>query len=569
MAARTWRGNTYRFTVTAATAAAGDTYTNNGQIFTVTDAITSGTVLYCFGTGAPSASGNLVRTFGAGTNPIVFSAVTAPNTNWGTTTNWLENAVPLATDDVTFNANSRDCVINTSNRVCKSIDFTSYINTITMTFAITVSGNVTLGAGMTIAGAGTLSINANSTYTSNSKTWPNTLNPASITLTLGDNSTIQNFLHSDLGCAINNNTLTVLGNFTGGFYGISGTSTIDCSGTGTITSGAGEIQNNFTISGNYTITGTIFYSTRTLTATVGSAITDSGSTLKLGTCTWVANGKSWGNLSLLGTITMTGNATVKNLSIDGGSVGAAINSISTVSVTGNLTHGTYNISGTATIELSGSNNIIWTGGIGSISNSITINKTGTVTLTGTIIWGASGRTLTFTSGTIIPGTSTFTSVAGTIYNITNSSGFSLNNWNLASGTYTIDTNPLVVNNSLTLTGATTFIGTTGWTCGNLICTTAGTFNITLKELLTYRTRSAVSITGGTFANRPTITSSTSNLAIWTLDFGATPTLIYVNGTNIDSSLGQTVWTFGGTVSAATKNWNVGTRPGTSAYTFVN
>jgi hypothetical protein len=129
---------------------------------------------------------------------------------------------------------------------------------------------------------------------------------------------------------------------------------------------------------------------------------------------------------------------------------------------------------------------------------------------------------------------------------------------------------MVVNSIITLTGAgATFDGSFGWTCGNLICTTAGTFNITLKEFLTYRTRLGVSISGGTSALRPTMRSSTSNLAIWTLDFGATQTLIYVNGTNIDSSLGQTVWTFGGTISAATRNWNNGTRPGTSAYTFVN
>jgi len=66
----------YIFTVTAATAAVGDLYTNNGMTFTVHSAIAGGTTLICTGSGAPAASGNLARTSGAGTNPIVFSAVT-------------------------------------------------------------------------------------------------------------------------------------------------------------------------------------------------------------------------------------------------------------------------------------------------------------------------------------------------------------------------------------------------------------------------------------------------------------------------------------------------------------
>jgi hypothetical protein len=499
-------------------------------------------------------------------------------TNWGTAGDWSSTpsptytagAVPLVTDDVVFEAASANCIVNASARVCKSINFTNYTNTITMTFGITVSGNVTLGTGMTIAGAGNLRIAANSTYTSNGKTFPNTLQLNTVAVTLGDNSTIQNFLHSDLTCIINSNTLTVLGNFTGGFYGINGTATIDCSGTGTISSSNGEIQTNFTISGNYIITGNIKYGVRTLTATVGSTITDSGSNLLLLNCTWVPNSKSWGNLLINGTITMTGNATVKNFSIDG--VGAAINSISTIFVTGNLSHTIYPMAGTATIELSGSNNTTWAGSSAGISNNLTINKTGTVTLTGNIIWGASGRTLTFTSGTIIPGISTFTSAAGTTYNITNSSGFSLNNWSPAVGTHTINTNLLVVNGFLTLAGGTTFAGTAGWDCNNLICPTAGTFNITLQQLVTYRTRTGVSITGGVATTaRPTMTSSGASNAIWTLDFGATQSLIYVNGTRIDSSGGQTVWSFGVSPAniATTINWNPGVPLRTVVHTFVN
>jgi len=63
----------YTFTVTAATAAVGDIYSNNGQIFIVIQPCVGGTTLYCNGTGAPTVS-NLVKVSGAGTNPIVVSA---------------------------------------------------------------------------------------------------------------------------------------------------------------------------------------------------------------------------------------------------------------------------------------------------------------------------------------------------------------------------------------------------------------------------------------------------------------------------------------------------------------
>lgn len=72
-----WDG-TLKFTVTAATAAVGDTYTNNGQTFTVAYAIAGATTLYAkpASSGLPAASGNLVRVTGSGTDPIVFSAYT-------------------------------------------------------------------------------------------------------------------------------------------------------------------------------------------------------------------------------------------------------------------------------------------------------------------------------------------------------------------------------------------------------------------------------------------------------------------------------------------------------------
>jgi hypothetical protein len=134
---------------------------------------------------------------------------------------------------------------------------------------------------------------------------------------------------------------------------------------------------------------------------------------------------------------------------------------------------------------------------------------------------------------------------------------------------------LNINGNLLCNGSATFTGTAGWDCANLVSTAAGTFTITLQQLITYRTRLQAFITGGTSAARTTIISSgASTRAIWTLDQGASQSLIYVNGTRIDSSQGQTVWTFGGLISttpvgAETLNWNLGSPPGTFAYTFLN
>ena len=72
-----WNKDIFNFTVTSATATTNDTYTNNGSTFTVRKSILNGTVLVCertAGTNNPAANGNLVRTVGSGTNPIVFSS---------------------------------------------------------------------------------------------------------------------------------------------------------------------------------------------------------------------------------------------------------------------------------------------------------------------------------------------------------------------------------------------------------------------------------------------------------------------------------------------------------------
>jgi len=129
--------------------------------------------------------------------------------------------------------------------------------------------------------------------------------------------------------------------------------------------------------------------------------------------------------------------------------------------------------------------------------------------------------------------------------------------------------PLTVIGTLSLAGSTTFAGTDGWTCGTLSLTAAGAFTITLQNSVTYTTTTAAILTGGTNAARYTITSNDATIkAIWTVSNGASQSLTYVNGTRIDSSGGQLVYTFGGTLTD-TINWALLTTPGTVAYTFVS
>jgi len=68
-----WDGQ-QKFTVTAANATAGATYTNNSQTYTVVLTISGGTTLYTIPTGTSEASGALTKTSGTGDDTITFSS---------------------------------------------------------------------------------------------------------------------------------------------------------------------------------------------------------------------------------------------------------------------------------------------------------------------------------------------------------------------------------------------------------------------------------------------------------------------------------------------------------------
>lgn len=111
-------------------------------------------------------------------------------TKWATTSGGAGGAaIPTAADDVFFDAASgvNTVTIAAGNTGAKSINCTNFGGTLTGTAAITVSGSVTLVAGMTVTYSGTLTLAATGTLTSAGKTLgPVTVSGSGIAVTLGD-----------------------------------------------------------------------------------------------------------------------------------------------------------------------------------------------------------------------------------------------------------------------------------------------------------------------------------------------------------------------------------------------
>lgn len=514
------------------------------------------------------------------------------NNNWGQTgaqSNWSltpggagGQAVPTAADDVIFDVSSPNCTLDVAG-TCLSFNASTYgAKTWALgTNNISVAGGVfTLGTGMTVTGTGILiRTGLGNTLTSNGVTWSGSIQINLNTVhTWGDAWTINGSLNIISQQTINGTfNITIGGSFTA--PSLTSTSTYTLNGTGSLNGGFANatviINTAFTITLPTLLavgTGsTLRLTAGTVNVTSGHILRPQGGTLDTDRTSTGGNKISFYNCTTVNsnTTTLQSNLTITNNFSNPNNlttVGAF-----TIYLGGSmLTVG--NIFGTATLELDSSLSCTISAGIIAINFIINKSGAGVVTFASTLTWGAANKTLTINSAVNFLTNSTTFTLSGTPLTINDTFGNPFFNLNIPASTLNINGGLIRINNNLTLTGAgATFAGAFGWDCNNLICPTAGTFNITLQQGVTYRTRAAVSITGGlATAARPTMVSSdATNLAIWTLDPGATQTLIYVNGTRIDSSGGQTVWTFGGTVGATTKNWNVGTRPGTSAYTFVN
>jgi len=511
------------------------------------------------------------------------------NNNWNTGSNWDTGVVPTSATTALFTgvgvSGSKNCTI-TAGAACSLISCSGYLGQIDFANNLTVVGNVTLGVGMTTSGSGNILKTGNGTLISNGvQLSGGILQTGATTQTFGSNWIMTGSFGGSLSSTgiigggftasiagsltapggMNFSTTSILfrligtGTLSGTFTNIAATPIIEITSSGTITQAATTFTGvNFTyIIGSYN-------STAAITIGSGNSTFNNVSSLLFNSLIF---GPGAGQV-----ITLNSNMYVSG-ALTAGVNNGTING-STLYIGGNIATNTVGFLGTSTIEMSGSSNAsITTTGVGIIQNNLTINKSGGATVTlptaGSITWGTTGRILTYTAGIINVSTSTITVPINTAVTMSGMPFYNLTLPGLA--TYTITT-PISVSNNLTLaaTGNTTFTGSAGWTCANLICSTTGR-TITLANSssgASYRTTTSASLTA-TAAGPILMTSNNATTrSLWTLDYGAQQSMIYVSGTRIDSSLGQTIWTFDG-VRTDTINWSTGSRPGTSAYTFVN
>lgn len=488
--------------------------------------------------------------------------------NTNDTANWSDTSggaggfsVPTNTDDVFFDANSRSAVTVNAALNCKTVNFTGYTGTITMTNGITSAGSITLSNTMTIAGAGGLTMAATGTFTSNGKTWPNNFTISAIgTVTFVGNLIVTgSFTQVNTVTIAGSPTITVGGNIT--FDSISGVgSAWVMNGTGTY---RGINPTGSTITFN--TAGTITMSTaqtnglNNFTHTAGTVITSNSTTNFNGTYTGAA--VTWNSVNIVGVVTVTLSSDL-NCGSSGtftyGALGqtATINGAFFINVAGNFVMGgtSSTTSGTATIKLTGSGKTISSTQTSlGLQNNLIID--GTYTLTTGFRYQTG--TITRNSGGITGGTLTLVGSC-----TLNTSG---NTWNAVAplaGTITI--NSLLTADSLTvgLNGNVTFAGSAGYTVGTFTCATAGR-TITHTIGRTYTVSNALNVTG-TSASRITFNSSSAGTrATFNLGLTATQSVVECNGTDIDSSGGQTILTSAGTLNN-TINWNL---PSVGAFPF--
>lgn len=451
--------------------------------------------------------------------------------NWNSTTNWAATdggasgaSFPIAGDDVNFTSNSgaTGITVNVASACATMTSTGTYSGVITMTSTLTTTGTWTFPVG-SFTGTGDIITVTGSTF--------NITPTLSGGLRLGGTS--QTYTLS--------RALTMTGTLT-----MNGTTGTTFSGNFLITAGACTISATvmaFVMSGNITVTGLTTFSGATSCTFTGAKA------FQTATCDVT------GGLTL--TITNIGSMTVTGLT--------------TSKTTANVfTGGTWNTQGlTTSIATTGSTLFNITGG-GTItltavcSNSITIAGD-TTWASATNLYSASGTpTLTYSSGTITVGTSTL-SIASACTIVPGTEKFLYNLTLTAAITLTINTNVLTLGGTFTAPDAAiTLAGTAGltaptWT--NTLITAARTYTLTQGN--TYKVTTAFSpilptAAAGTIRYLTMVSSHATNQVIFTVVPEATQSVAFVIATRIDSSLGQQIFDYNGTLTTTT-NWTTSYR----------
>ena len=504
------------------------------------------------GTGNKTLNGNTL---------YISGSISISNNMLGTTDIVLNNSSP-STMSVTGNLKN-DFTINSTSDVALG-----NINYDTGTFS-KVAGNVTH--------SGLFYMGASCTLDSNGIQFDDfDFDQGNLTL-LSDLNITNDFEAGRLSsvCNINGFNIYVSGSFIvyNSANSILGTSVLHLIGTGTCTNGGGSIGLNINIntSGTITISGNFNYRTGTLTYISGTVVTTS-STLSISiSCTLNTAGMVWNNVTIVNatTITLTSNLVCTGNSILGNAGNTTTLNGSIFTIGGSLSIGgtTSLVQGTTSIVLNGTG--VWSStqsSTGNFRNNLTFNTAGVITVSGNIQYRTG--VITYTAGTIITTGSTLNIRANCILDTagmtwdgitTNFAAMSvtLNSTVQLSGAWTLGAFDLVLG------------GTSGFICGTLTLTTSlsAARSLTLLAGVTYLINNALTITGPTNTFRYTILSSSSGTrAIFTLNYGSPQNVGYTNATDIDSSLGQTIYSFNGVLSN-TLNWSTLTYPRQSTFTY--
>jgi hypothetical protein len=355
--------------------------------------------------------------------------------------------------------------------------------------------------------------------------------------------------------------------------GVTGTAkTFTCTGfTGTFAMSTFQL----TMSGDVTLVNTMTLSgTNTTGFSMGTScnVTTGGLTIPV-----VFTFGTGLTFTLLDNFNTTSNIRYGNTTFNGSQINLLTNA-NFLSVVNNTT-----CSGTTIINITGGNVTIGANSTSinsGIALDIIINSSGTVTFrqdsnVGGGAFGIGGtKTMQYLGGTLIFSCAYFRIVSGGTYTF-DMAGQSIPALTMAVASSNLSFTSLLniigtfslVNDNITISGAA------GFDCGTLSLTAvlAGTRTLTLTSGNTYNIGEFI-VTGSSNSFRFVVASSTPGVqAILTLSPAGTQNVMYTNATDIDSSAGQTIWSFQQVVSN-TLNWgnlNVSNIGGGGTFTFVN
>ena len=445
-----------------------------------------------------------------------------------------------------------------------------------------VNGTLTIGSGGYVpVFNGAFSITANSNFVIGTTTSVRSTSGAISTIILGGTGTwSQASTVSSFGINLNINTAGTITISTGCSYGGLGTNTgssftyttgtVICQGTFTFVHAQSSIAYTINLNGSSSTSATA-------TSSTGVNFNNLNFTSNSGVSQQI---NITGNVCVVGNISIASTVITKaNSILSGGNVylnGGA-------SLTGYFGPGTtpvtYTFQGTGTwtesITLTAATNAF------GISGNVIINTSGTITLGSDV--GFRVCTATYTNGTVIY------AGFGFRVNTCTLAGFSsLGTLPLLQHTTTSASGPgafLTINDSTELqitslifqgfAATNSFIhdGTKGWTAStfyfqqtagvgasnsNLNLTAGNSYRVTSSFIFNARSRFQV----GSVMARVGI-----GTVYFTLDFGAYQNVYFMGALNINSSLGQTIWSRKGTITT-TQNWNNWNIPATRFSSFI-